>query len=163
STFLNVVPSLQAAHMGIISGFMITDLIHYECWYDWYGASPPPGDTTWCSQATAGTYNSLGPNNLSTNPQDPQYATSLYKFVGDGLSTIVGNTDLQPLVQGFWVLDDQPLSDWGHGLLQSILQQIHAQIASTYAAASLPAPPTICGFAGSIGNTSTTPPTPDIF
>lgn len=160
-TFLAVLPSLQAAHMGIIGGFLSADLNHYECWRAWYVLQK--ADANWCSQATASIYNTSGPNNLSTNPQDPHYATSLYKIVGEGLSTILsGNPALEPLVQGFWVLDDQPVWETP-GYAQPILQQIHAQIASAYASFKLAAPPTMCGFIGSIGNPTANPPTQDAF
>ncbi|HLW02783.1 MAG TPA: hypothetical protein VKT82_29275 [Ktedonobacterales bacterium] len=160
-TFLGVLPSLRAANMGIIGGFISADLNHYECWRAWYALHKAEAD--WCSQSAASIYNTRGPNNLSTNPQNPHYATSLYKIVGEGLSTILsGNLDLQPLVQGFWVLDDQP--GWETpGFAQPILQHIHAQIASAYAAFKLAAPPAICGFSGSIGNPTANPPTQDAF
>ena len=160
-TFLEVIPSLQAAHMGIIGGFISADLNHYECWREWYTLRKD--DTAWCSQAAARTYNTRGPNNLSTNPQDPHYATSLYKIVGEGLSTILsGNPALRLVVQGFWVLDDQP--GWETpGFAQPILQHIQAQIASAYASFKLVAPPAICGFGGSIGNPTANPPTQDAF
>jgi hypothetical protein len=160
-TFLEVIPTLQAANMGIIGGFISADLNHYECWRAWFALHK--AEASWCSQATASTYNTSGPNNLSTNPRDPRYATSLYKIVGEGLSTILsGNLDLQLLVQGFWVLDDQPV--WEKpGYAQPILQQIHAQIANAYASFKLAAPPTICGFGGSIGNPTANPPTRDTF
>lgn len=160
-TFRAVLPSLQAAQMGIIGGFLSVDLNHYECWRDWYALHK--ADADWCSQATASTYNTSGPNNLSTTPQDPRYATSLYKIVGEGLSTILsGNPALLPLVQGFWVLDDQP--GWETpGYAQPILQQIHAQIARAYAAFGLAARPALCGFAGVLGNPTANPPTQDSF
>lgn len=117
--------ALAGAHMGVIDASISTDLYFWECHRTHTVAPPPAGEA----------------NSYCRRDYEPNFDTAvLLSTVAAKLSADASN----PLVDGYWVLDDWPA--WDGGSAQVVLQQIHEEIA-----AETPGYPAICGFGGTIG------------
>jgi len=126
--------ALTAAHMDVIDASISNDLYFWECHRTHTVAPPPPGQRNWYCR----------------RDYEPSFTTSkLLDAVQSSESADASN----PLVSGYWVLDDWPT--WDGGSAQTVLQQIHREIEAT-----TPGYPAICGFGGTIGPPGTAEWTP---
>ncbi len=116
--------SLQSLHMKIVDGFISSNLHYYECQKARTLKPPPYGLNSYCGQAS--------------------YPT----FAGDNaflarIAAHLKQSQSNPLILGYWVLDDWAW--WDAGGARQLLIQIHALIQQY-----TPARPAICGFGASL-------------
>jgi hypothetical protein len=116
--------ALQSSHMSVVDASISSDLYFWECHRTHTVAPPPSGDK----------------NDYCRKDFEPGYDTqTLLQTVAQTLSADASN----PLVVGYWVLDDWPW--WDGGSARTVLQEIHQEIENT-----TPGYPAICGFGGTI-------------
>ena len=116
--------ALQAAHMTVIDARISTELFFWECHRTHTVAPPPEGErNTYCSR----------------DDEPSVDSSAVLATVGEYVRQDAAN----PLVGGYWVLDDWAPWDGGSG--RELLVEVRGEIE-----AATPAYPTICGFGGSI-------------
>lgn len=117
--------ALQAAHMTVIDARPSTELFFWEC-HRTHTVAPPP----------EGRRNSYCAKDDEPSVDSPAVVLA---SVGEELREDAAN----PLVSGYWVLDDWAPWDGGSG--RELLEEVHGEIE-----AATPGYPAICGFGGSI-------------
>jgi hypothetical protein len=115
---------LQSLHMKVIDGYISSYLYYYECHRTHTVTPPPPWYTNPCA---ADSHPELNSEN------------ALLANIAHHLQQVKNN----PLIIGYWTLDDWVL--WDAGSAQPLLIQIHNLIQHY-----TPGRPAICGFGGSI-------------
>src|SRR5260370_3685182 len=111
---------MQARGMHEVDGGFASDLFYYEC-HRTHTVAPPPAGT---------------PNNYCATDKVPSMSseTALLAAIDAKLRADAAN----PLIVGYWVLDDWNL--WDAGSARTVLQDIHAHILRY-----TPHKPAICG------------------
>jgi hypothetical protein len=117
--------ALAQAHMSVIDGRLSAALAYWECHRTYTVAPPPPGEKNWYC-----------PTDEQPSVDSPAAALRL---VEEWLREDAAN----PLVRGYWVLDDWPQWDGGSG--RALLVEIRQAIER-----ATPGYPAICGFGGAI-------------
>lgn len=118
----------QALHMKVVDGFIWSYLSYYECHRTMTVKRPPPGETPYCQQ--------------DSHP-DLDSDQAVLSAIATHLQEVKNN----PLIIGYWVLDDW--ARWDAGSARHLLIAIH-QLIQLYT----PGLPAICGFGGSISEGS---------
>jgi hypothetical protein len=121
---------LQALHFKIIDGFISSTLYFYECHKSKTIPHPSPAIANYCQRDYYPSYTS---------------DDAVLAVIKAHLQSVLSN----PLIGGYWVLDDQASWDTP-GYDKSILQKIHALIQQY-----TPNYPTICGFGADLGISNT--------
>jgi hypothetical protein len=116
--------ALEGSHMSVVDASISTDLYFWECHRTHTVAPPPAGQK----------------NDYCRKDFEPGYDTEVLL---DTVAETVSSDASNPLVIGYWVLDDWP--SWDGGSAKTVLQQIHQKIAN-----GTPGYPAICGFGGTI-------------
>jgi hypothetical protein len=116
---------LASAHITAIDARISDELHHWEC-HRTHTVAPPP----------AGRPNSYCATDIDPSDDSPEV---VLERVRHDLVQDAAN----PLVGGYWVLDDWPY--WDGGSARTLLQQVHAEIEEI-----TPGYPAICGFGGSV-------------
>jgi hypothetical protein len=117
---------LLAYHMKVIDGFIASSLYYYECHKSKTIPNPSADVANYCQHDYRPSY------------KDDD---ALLASIRDHLRAVASN----PLVIGYWVLDDQALWD-APGYAKNILTKAHALIQEY-----TPGRPTICGYGANIG------------
>ena len=115
--------ALTAAHMHVVDASISSDLYFWECHRTHTVAPPPTRRNAYCGRDVEPSYDSA-----------------------EVLSVVQGAVDADasnPLVSGYWVLDDWASWDGGSG--RALLQEVHQEIDSV-----TPGYPAICGFGASV-------------
>lgn len=115
--------ALQAAHMQVIDGYISSYLQYYECHRTKTVKPPPPGAHPYC-----------GRDSVPIASEE-----ALLQLVKQHLEEVQSN----PLILGYWVLDDWVL--WDPGSARELLVKFHALIQQY-----TPQRPAICGFGASL-------------
>lgn len=115
---------LQSLHIKVIDGYISSYLYYYECHRTHTVDPPPPWYTNPC---TTDSHPELNSEN------------ALLANIAHHLQQVKDN----PLIIGYWVLDDWV--PWDAGSAQSLLIKIHSLIQQY-----TPGRPAICGFGGSL-------------
>ncbi len=118
---------LQSLHFKVIDGFISSTLYWYECHKSKTIPHPSPTIANYCSRDWYPSYTS---------------DDAVLAAIKAHLQSVLSN----PLIGGYWVLDDQALWDTP-GYDKNILQKIHALIQQY-----TPSYPAICGFASRTWN-----------
>jgi hypothetical protein len=117
--------ALARAHMTVIDARLSGALAYWECHRTHTVAPPPPGETNWyCA---------------SDEQPSADSPAAVLSLVQGWLREDAAN----PLVRGYWVLDDWPQWDGGSG--RALLVEIRRAIER-----ATPSYPAICGFGGAI-------------
>jgi len=116
--------ALLSAHMGVVDASISTDLFFWECHRTHTVALPPAGERNFYCRRDA----------------EPTFTTA--KLLST-VATALRADAVNPLVTGYWVLDDW--ASWDGGSARAVLQDIHGEIA-----AATPGLPAICGFGAAI-------------
>ncbi len=117
--------ALREAHMSVVDARISTELFFWECHRTHTVAPPPEGQrNTYCSR-------------------DDEPSVDSSAAVLATVEEYVREDAANPLVRGYWVLDDWAPWDGASG--RELLAEVHREIE-----AATPAYPTICGFGGSI-------------
>jgi hypothetical protein len=116
---------LAAAGIGVIDGRISSDVSYWECHRTHTVTPPPEGDHPYCA-----------------TDRKPGFDSPAAVLAA--VETQVREDTADPLVHGYWVLDDWPA--WDGGSATTLLQEIHAVIERL-----TPGYPAICGFGGTIG------------
>lgn len=117
--------ALTAAHMSVIDARISDELGAWECHRTHTVAPPPPEEENWFCKS------------------DEEPSVNSPAVVLEAVRKIVREDAANPLVSGYWVLDDWP--QWDGGSARALLKEIHAVIDEV-----TPALPAICGFGGTI-------------
>jgi len=115
---------LQSLHMKIIDGYISSYLYYYEC-HRTHTVKPPPANYT----------------NLCATDAHPELNSENALLAN--ITTHLQQEKNNPLIIGYWVLDDWVF--WDAGSARQLLIKIH-QLIQQYT----PGRPAICGFGGSI-------------
>lgn len=110
--------ALAHSHIRVISAELSELVAYYECTRVHTVTPRPPGTGPYCGN-------------------DPHY--SLERLYSEMAATVKRNAT-NPLITGYWILDDTP--DWDFGSLRPVLVQARELIPKTL--------PTICGFSAGI-------------
>ena len=116
---------LAAAGIGVIDGRLSSDLFYWECHRTHTVVPPPEGRHPYCETDRKPSFDSTAAVLAAVEAQVREDAAD-------------------PLVHGYWVLDDWP--PWDGGSARTLLQEIHAVIERL-----TPGYPAICGMGGTIG------------
>jgi len=116
--------NLKALHMQVVDGFISSYLYYYECHRTKTIKPPPPGYAPYC-----------------LNDTHPELASEsvLLATIAAHLQQVKNN----PLIIGYWVLDDW--NAWDAGSARQILIDVHKLIQQY-----TPERPAICGFGGTL-------------
>lgn len=117
--------ALTAAHMNVIDARISAELYYWECHRTHTVAPPPPEEENWYCKTD----------------EDPSVDSPA--VVLQAVREYVRQDAANPMVSGYWVLDDWP--QWDGGSARTLLQEIHAAIDEV-----TPNLPAICGFGGAI-------------
>jgi len=112
-------------HMSVVDARLSGELFYWECHRTHTVAPPPAGQ----------------PNDYCATDEDPSVDSPAVV-----LKTIDGwlrQDAADPLVRGYWILDDWPY--WDGGSARGLLQEVHQEIE-----AATPGYPAICGFGGTV-------------
>jgi len=120
--------ALSAAHMHVVDASISSDLYFWECHRTHTVAPPSGGRNSYCARDIEPTY-------------DSAKVLSLVQATVDADAS-------NPLVSGYWVLDDWASWDGGSG--RALLQEVHQQIDSV-----TPGYPAICGFGAGVTTSGT--------
>jgi hypothetical protein len=122
--------ALTLAHMHVIDARVSQILFYWEC-HRTHTVKPPPheGRNTYCA--------------TDKNPSIDSKAV-----VRAVVKELIYEDAVNPLVSGYWVLDDWPW--WDGGSARDLLKSIHRQIAKL-----TPGDPAICGFGGELESPKT--------
>lgn len=117
--------ALAGHHMTVIDARLSGELFYWECHRTHTVAKPPKGQ----------------PNDYCATDEKPgvDSAAIVLRTIGGWLRQDASN----PLVSGYWVLDDWPW--WDGGSARRLLQEIHHEIGAV-----TPGYPAICGFGGTV-------------
>ncbi len=117
--------ALSKAHMTVIDGRLSGELFYWECHRTHTLAHPPKGRR----------------NDYCHTDEKPSVDSQA--VVLKQIDVWVDADAHNPLVSGYWVLDDWPY--WDGGSARGLLQSVHREIA-----AATPGYPAICGFGGTV-------------
>jgi hypothetical protein len=117
--------ALASAHITAIDARISDELHHWEC-HRTHTVAPPP----------AGKPNSYCGTDIDPTDNSPE-------VVLERVRHYLEEDAANPLVGGYWVLDDWPY--WDGGSARTLLQQVHAEIEEI-----TPGYPAICGFGGAV-------------
>jgi hypothetical protein len=116
---------LARAHITAIDARPSDELHHWEC-HRTHTVAPPPAGR---------------PNNYCATDIDP--TSNSKEVVLARVKKYLQEDAANPLVGGYWVLDDWPY--WDGGSAHELLQEVHAEIEEV-----TPGYPAICGFGGAV-------------
>jgi hypothetical protein len=117
--------ALAQAHITAIDARISDELHHWECHRTHTVALPPGGKA-----------NSYCATDIDPSDDSPEVVLAR-------VSEYLREDAANPLVSGYWVLDDWP--SWDGGSAHALLQEVHAEIEEI-----TPGYPAICGFGGSV-------------
>jgi hypothetical protein len=117
--------ALAGAHITAIDARISDELHHWEC-HRTHTVAPRPGGQ---------------PNDYCATDIDPTDDSP--EVVLERVKRYLEEDAANPLVGGYWVLDDWPY--WDGGSARTLLQEVHAEIEEV-----TPGYPAICGFGGAV-------------
>lgn len=115
--------ALTANHINVIDARFSDELSRWEC-YRTHTVAPPPPHNTYCRR-------------------EPKPRITSEQSVLSDIDGFLAGDAANPLVVGYWVLDDWPF--WDAGSATQLLADVHAHIQQ-----ATPGYPAVCGFAASV-------------